>query len=373
MFKNSKKFTLLFFLLLTFTQKSCQAHIELINALTALKTKLLSLQKKLQELKQDQVMHPSGIWAQLKASDKKKLPASEKFNLFYHDCDTFAKTENSKIPQHDPSQDKILRIVTFNVFKMTKGVEAIKQVITTLNPDIIILEEAFNLNSRFGPEENKLNDYDSLHFGLFGGYLGDQFGNTLLWKKNLKLAKPIEALKYQNPSRGEPRAYIKALFNLSSGKQLLFYGTHLDIHDKTDDVRTKEVQEVIDDVKTSNIPNIIYAGDFNAVREKDYDNATWLLAEQEYLAFANKPGAPKVEKMPTQALKHLMDNGFEDCFTITNPTAKFPGPQFTVWTGTVVDFIFLKKDTWNLPIAGCYVYYSAASDHLPIIMDIDLS
>ena len=61
----------------------------------------------------------------------------------------------------------------------------------------------------------------------------------------------------------------------------------------------------------------------------------------------------------------LENNEFQDCFT----KSKQQCPKFTVWSGTAVDFMYLDKK-WDLPIAGCHTYYSSASDHLPVIMDV---
>jgi len=47
-----------------------------------------------------------------------------------------------------------------------------------------------------------------------------------------------------------------------------------------------------------------------------------------------------------------------------------PTPQFTTWSGSTIDFIFIKQNHTPLSIADCKVYFSGASDHIPVIMNI---
>jgi len=122
---------------------------------------------------------------------------------------------------------------------------------------------------------------------------------------------------------------------LPNRRTITMYGTHLEVSG-TEEIRGKQVQEILKIVKLFNNNNVMIAADFNTVRE-------------------NSP------------IKILQKAGFKDCFTYLG----WQHPTYTSWTGKEIDFIFLSPK-WNLPLAGCYVYYDAASDHLPIIMDIKL-
>lgn len=68
---------------------------------------------------------------------------------------------------------------------------------------------------------------------------------------------------------------------------------------------------------------------------------------------------------PTATMTLIEQAGFKDSFA----KAGLQGPKFTVWTGKVVDFIWLDNK-WLLPLTGSYVYYNAASDHCPVLVDI---
>ena len=100
-----------------------------------------------------------------------------------------------------------------------------------------------------------------------------------------------------------------------------------------------------------------------------------------------------LQHVPTDTLDFIEQQGFQDSFTQAHTKtfnrataskataqrdadahaqhAKLSNPTYTVWTGTVVDFIFCSPE-WNLPVES-YIYYSTASDHLPVIMDIILT
>src|SRR4029078_1034715 len=76
-----------------------------------------------------------------------------------------------------------------------------------------------------------------------------------------------------------------------------------------------------------------------------------------------------MDKTPTtMALDYVASEGYKDSFT----RGGFAAPQFSVWTGTLIDFLFLSPK-WNLGISGSYVFYNWASDHIPVIMDIKTS
>ena len=133
---------------------------------------------------------------------------------------------------------------------------------------------------------------------------------------------------------------------------------------------------------------IIIAGDLNAKRREDYSESLWNLITQEDAkqaaiqkqSISNSSSEALLEEIKkieqveetrgqeTMVLDHLQTNGFIDCFalhSVENPTS-------TTWAGTRVDFI-LCNNRWSLPIDTCAVYYNAASDHLPVVMDIQVT
>jgi len=413
MFKNSKKYIVFFFLFVFFAQKPCSgAYLEpLTKALTLLQTNLTTLKTVLKkdtgEKKALQNMGPSSIWVTAKAitdeGDAMDFAGSkrQKVKCFIADCEEY-KNENQKIPKRSP-YDKILRIATYNVnewvLKEADGnFSKIQSVIKTIEADIIIMQEVRahvraqdktdNIISQktrmkiYNPETKQLEEKDmEQEFTEYNSYWvkipGYRFGNMILCKKNLNISEP-KAAWYKESSGDEKRGYITITCSLPNDKKLTLYGTHLDV--VSEEYRLAEVQEFVEQTKNSP-ENIVFMGDFNAIRKQDYlyeigSTRAWNLVvlDNAYFVYRQKnkstaiTDAEKQKEPPLAELEYLEKAGFEDCFSM----AKLVGPKFTNWTGKVVDFIFLKKDTWNLPIKGCYVYYAAASDHLPIIMDIGL-
>jgi len=345
-----------------------------MSALSVLKSKLVTLQgtlasapkseTKKEEKKELQKMPPSRIWQELNNVIQKFREAKEdilfaslnktkKEKFFIQDCQNY-ENENKAMPKRYPG-DNILRIATYNVNEWRfqgYNLSGAQSVIQALEADIIILQEVTDEGHKEKIDfQHKFEDYKN----YFKKVPELRFGNMILYK-NVNLLHEPEVIWYKEPSSGEQRGYIKIVCSLGKGKELTVYGTHLDVNKEAN--RIAEIKEIIEQTEDSS-ENIIFCGDFNAIRTKDYPEAILTLIKHDY--------ATREAPFSTAALDAL-GKGFVDCFTF----AHLVGPKFTVWSGIVVDFIFLKKDSWNLPIKGCYVYYSTASDHLPVIMDIGL-
>ena len=187
----------------------------------------------------------------------------------------------------------------------------------------------------------------------------------------------------------------------------------------------------------------VLAGDFNAVRQADYVHPLPAAASSLANGFSSSAAfataaaaaAPSLSSRPVwsmlrdvnRALLHQDDletptlvhdslarKGWMDSFTAAAATATGTGtgttrppPNWTAWSGTAVDFCYVKSiqirsegqttknnagasaapsssaaaaafsagspaSSLRLPVAGSYVLYSAESDHVPIIVDIDL-
>ena len=291
------------------------------------------------------------------------LSKAEMLQKYINDCYTF-RSENTNIPIHT-SNDQKIRIMSYNVFgwRSLHGSEMIDlsdltsfykmlKVIQDCNPDVLILEE-FVLDSKISSIFSKLGyNYNFMCNTMSSGI---PFGNIILSKYPLK---NVEVKSYQadmnNPI--ERRGYVKATINLPNSKSFTIFGTHLDVWDDSGNLRKNEVLELLNQMNLTD--NIIVIGDFNSIRSKDYEKEVWNAIVQNTIQRTKLPPS-------TVALDFLDQTGFLDCFTQIG----FLLPKFTVWNGTLIDFIFLNKN-WNLPIAGSYAYYDSASDHIPIIMDI---
>ena len=317
--------------LLFFIPRVCHSNgLEpLTNALSLLKIKLFGLQKNLLYLspkKELQVMHPYQPSAFTSSGSVKR-------KVFTDDCIKYA-AENSKIPSKSANT---LRILTYNIFGLKSALNTPNQtnifnVIKNINPDVMILQEVWE--SQIDSVNTSFPDYNTQAIVI----PINKLCNMMLIKKTISNVMTAKLFAECKKNLGkEERGFITATITLENKKILKIYGTHLDVWDTTEQRRIDEITELIDDAnqgpeKKPEIKKIIITGDFNAVRRKDYDDATWSLVEKGYFDHAHTA-------IKTSALDNLMAHGFDDCFT----HAHCIGPKFTVWTGTVVDFIFIKN------------------------------
>jgi len=253
---------------------------------------------------------------------------------------------NAEIPK--PSSDK-LRVMTYNVHFFTdsqgnNSEKEILEVIEKTGPDILILEEAKTDNPVIG--QLKKLGYEHSIFGSIDS--NPKFGNMILSKYPFIKKEAFEFKSNDQIKHARIRSYLKTEIDMSKfgKKNILVYGTHLAIYTQVpghnpankiadDRIRVEEIDEIIKNVKDNDTDkNIIFGADFNSPRR----------------------GAP---------LNLLESAGFKTCL------ANISVPVFTCWVGSAIDHIytFLK----DLNVVGCYIYYSAASDHLPVIIDIRIS
>eukprot|EP01125_Pyxidicula_operculata_P009114 TRINITY_DN3018_c0_g1_i3.p1 TRINITY_DN3018_c0_g1~~TRINITY_DN3018_c0_g1_i3.p1 ORF type:complete len:181 (-),score=17.31 TRINITY_DN3018_c0_g1_i3:19-561(-) len=136
---------------------------------------------------------------------------------------------------------------------------------------------------------------------------------------------------------------------------------HLDIWDETEATRFKEIQQILRyyDKLATDSSNFLISGDFNSLRRKDYEDERW---NSIVIHDLNRSVTPQ-----TLVTDELEKKNFVDSFQ----RKSLPVPQCTTWSNRRIDFMYTSPK-WNLNIGGCYVYHSAASDHLPIVMDIAL-
>ncbi len=312
-------------------------------------------------------MPEASVWLQLQQG--KKLSKDDKKNLFKLDCQKIAASLNKLIPLKDSS---CVRIASYNVhywadlLGQKTNFDEIISVIKAIDADILILQEVNWGVSTFNPRGVQLIQelfsklgYTYQFFGATAESMNNApFGNLILSKYPTQ-QNYTHVYDANVAGQGEKHCFIHALISLSKGKQLSVYGTRLDSTDGTGKIRLAQITELIEQIHQDACPNVMIAANFNEVRAQDYTQRknVWNLVVKDNLS-RNSP-------TPTTVAEKLVN--FYDCFT----HAHFPVPKFTVWNGTTLDFIYLR-DGWELPVVGCYVYVSAASDHLPIIMDVML-
>lgn len=292
---------------------------------------------------QKQVMYPTQI-SNVAITTSGRLDKPKALVQFANEMQN-ASQENSKIPHKDNS---IFRIMTYNVHfwrnpeNTADAMAKMIGIIQNLNPDVVILQEVapsagFGTGTKFSPSQAK-NLLESINFKYFSAcntVSGKWFGNVIAAKTQFNNIGRASFTTQTQPN--EVRCFVYAQTTILNNKELYMYGTHLEVKG-ADTVRQQQIWEISQSIM-QNLPNenVLIAADFNATRQSG-------------------------------TVQLLQNNGFKDCFAYLG----WQHPTYTNWTGKEIDFIFLSP-RWNLPLAGCYVYYDATSDHLPIIMDIQLT
>jgi endonuclease/exonuclease/phosphatase family metal-dependent hydrolase len=296
---------------------------------------------------QQQKMFPTKISEIATIPDQQWLDKKKAITQFIKETNAAAQ-ENAKIPPKDSS---LFRIMTYNVHywkspdDIQNNLQAMINVIKKLNPDVVILQEV-SPHAGFGKGKSfdssiAMQALQALNFQHFAGCntLGPShwFGNVIASKTSFTQRNRYAFKNQFPPKTHELRCFVTTNIHLLNKKELSLYGTHLEVGG-TDEIRQKQIEEIINDLHQKNLihKNVIIAADFNATRK-------------------------------SVVIKYLQEQGFKDCFSYLG----WQHPFYTNWTGKEIDFIFLSPE-WNLPLVGCYVYYDATSDHLPIIMDIQL-
>lgn len=314
---------------------------------------------------------------------------------------------NDKIPRFknmdDDDKCKYLRVMTWNIRYFTNAknkptINNILQAVIDIEPDILCLNEVSLGENIFYDNENinhdpiktfKENGYRVLSMcNVVPAWYSSFYGNMILIKNDFyemmcssSLVSKFDIINlnnkcffnqrigvYQYPKSGqkiidntnieridnnETRCYIK----ISLGNFDLI-ATHLEAYNK--EVREKQFDELMKQCTRKTI----ILGDFNIINTKSYpreykNEYEWKTIRDKNIIYDNEND---------EIVKFKNKYKLMDSFEITNN--KYCG--FTTWINTIVDYIFFKN--WDNLINDedikSYVYFTDASDHLPIIVDI---
>lgn len=347
------------------TQMVCKKSsiFTIVTLLICLCSPLLAVHKQITHKKtseKEQAAPIASIWKTL--SEGTTLSMLEKRDAYTNDCKIFGKQFNKQIKKHN--SDATVRFMTYNVH-FWKGknkeniVEPVLGLIKKINPDILCLQEVIW-------DENNKKELTQKFEELGYKYGGDKtfvagkgaLGNIVFSKYPLS---NLYSKKYKNPVRKEYRAFTGATVTFND-KPIRFYCTHLDVWDETENARLEEITELTDHIKNNdaNIKNVIFMGDFNALRKEDYNYSVNGKKVWEILVADDKK---RKITTSTKALDCVKKLGYKDTYTLINKK-----PIFTVWSGKIVDFVFIKPGG-DLILKDSQVYYSGISDHLPVITD----
>lgn len=290
--------------------------------------------------------------------------------LFVEDCAAHGD-DNHIIPAHARG-DGLLRIVSFNVRLWTDVTSQDRfdetwGVIAELNPDILVLQEVA-LGERTACIADKLR---SLGFCLSDDWIQHQaysfdagahrLTNLIATRMSIKAS----AKNFEHDALG----YVRAEVRLASGMTVVVYGTHLDVSDGTENIRLREMHELltcaVQDIQEKK--QVIIAGDLNSIDMSGYDMINSQgVAVRDLMTIQYRMYRGGTEEEVPQLIANMWKGaGFVDSFALVNQ----PGPLWTSWWGGRTDYILCSPQLKQM-IHGNYVYYTSVSDHLPIIVDL---
>ena len=311
---------------------------------------------------QQQTMRPSSGWHCFEKGWLNSIQDLQ--NTFLEDTRMHAG-ENKYIPAKEKN---ILRVITFNVcmwhtIHKEPNFQEIGQLLKVLDPDIIILQEVVDW-------EKTHAYYVSCGYSLLAPMCDTKLPahTPTIFAKNCTVTY-IHGAVFEDQWQAQRELSYVRLDADFHGIPLTIYGLHLEVDQiKTghcnEDIREKQLEELVADAALLPHKNVIIAGDFNTVRKQDY---CYTIDHMDVWQLVKKAYASVNIDMEPHALDYLNAQGYRTSFELLN----WHNPKYTNWASRALDFIYMSPG-WSLPIVGSYVYYTDLSDHLPIITDFKI-
>jgi endonuclease/exonuclease/phosphatase family metal-dependent hydrolase len=259
-------------------------------------------------------------------------------------------TQLSTTFKHEEKPEKALRIMSFNVqlwsdCDKNNNINKVFDTIEIVNPDIICFQEALlgrcvTLNIL----QRNLKKAGYLYFELCNNY-----GINIIASKYEIASSSILRLN----STVKINRYAMCCSFIINNKKIKIVTTHLDLYDETEEVRLKQIKQIIEEYGT----DVILVGDFNSLQRSDYSNEYWN-------DIVNDDKKRDVTSQ-TKVTDYLDSVGMVDSYTKLNKNL----PVISVWSMRRVDYIFMDKNT-KYNVINCFIFPSLASDHMPIVADI---
>ncbi|AYV84130.1 MAG: exodeoxyribonuclease III [Hyperionvirus sp.] len=291
--------------------------------------------------------------------------------------------KNSLTEMKNPAEE--FRLGTYNIHYFTDVWERentytkILADVAAINADIIILEEIIiggDVKIKEGLHVDVSKIYDDLAkigypktviCNTVPSWYNAMYGNMLAIKDNLitKCGADLLCKKYDetiytfkkstttttvsglHEGTTETRCYVYVKVPYKESV-LHIYGTHSDV--ASEDTRLAQITYIVNQIKTNHTAKndiSFVLGDFNTIDRAQYTSNPEII-NNPFLATSGK------------LIAYLKEHGFIDLFE-PDP------PQMTTWNNTRVDFIFCNKKLTNYTKN---VYYTKASDHLPIFITL---
>lgn len=159
-------------------------------------------------------------------------------------------------------------------------------------------------------------------------------------------------------------------------RSLGVYGAHLhhvNYVDSPEGCRAAEARAFLADANSRSPDVVVLAADFNQPRKRDHPPEEWEVISVANRRFKN-PEDDGVARL-------LSDAGFRASWDQSGAHRNFPGdsaPPMTHWTGTTLDFAYYRCQgnagdaTAVVRVHGAYLFFTDLSDHLPIVVDIEM-
>jgi len=208
------------------------------------------------------------------------------------------------------------------------------------------------------------------------------FGNCILSKHKLEGARRVlcvatEAdLQLGDQERTivdlEDRSCLLASVVLPGGQTLGLACTHLD--HRAEEMREKQICQFLRETQDAfGQQPYVLCGDLNSFDERDMDVEAWRAICALY-ASKGWP-APRSRSLVRTALE---DAGLSDTFELqADPEPGVPHPPPSSWTATRIDYVMLSNrgrgDAKDVMVRSHRTLQSDVSDHLPLVVDIEVS
>jgi endonuclease/exonuclease/phosphatase family metal-dependent hydrolase len=206
-----------------------------------------------------------------------------------------------------PTQPTRITVLSYNIYhgenaKGQSNLDAVAQIINTLQPDLVALQEVDNETTRskgldLTSELSKRTEMEGI-FGKAMDFAGGGYGEAIL--SRLPISATKNNLLPYTPN-AEPRTALEIKVRLPNGESLLFVGTHLD-HLRNPENRMMQARHIKELYQNSELP-IVLAGDLNATPESE--PIRLYFQEWSYASQAKpKPTFPSVQ--PKRKIDYIM-------------------------------------------------------------------
>jgi len=278
-------------------------------------------------------------------------------NSFYQYMSTHSNLDSVS------KKENTFRILSFNIYQWMNSIHQPNfnnqlDVIAQLDPDVFILQEAV-FNNSVPDNDHHINRFIQLGYSHYI-YSKDtpvdnnsnlSYGNILFSKIPFINHRIIDTSINNSNNENYSCLYVEL------PNDIHIFGTHLEVHDPTDNSRIIQLEKIYQVINTIHSPNIILLGDLNLLYQPHLTPQQW-----DYQVLHDKN-----RNIITTSKAHqtITNNHFTDSFDFLH---KIP-PIISCCYDRRVDYIFIKN-TFHHYCDNTQIVNTNVSDHLPIYLDL---